>query len=394
MPTFKGTPAGDQIRRFAWPLLVREGDQALASGTACVIGPELALTAKHVVADYIDRFGIERSPGGGTAASFQVLLHQQVGAEEFLWTVDKIWLCALTDAAVLHLCPHPQADNRTRPPWRKWKLSLFPPPPGTPIAAFGYHETSAEIRSNDDVIWRVRASTATGQVVRIHRLRRDSAMLRFPVFQLDARFDPSMSGGPVVSNITGELCGLIVSSLPPEPGVPMAEHISYAAALWPVMGTMIDKVKSPRDQFPLLRLAEDEVIHAPDWRRITQISISDDGHTVDLQVAFPRIDGVIEAATWNHNARYEVRVRFAVDGRPQGTFSLTATLSEGGRDPVEISSLEPEYHGPWDEERFAQVVREYLLPCHDAEANEIGKATPCTHPVPFRFAAAHLGRRM
>jgi hypothetical protein len=147
----------ENIRRHALPLLVYSDDLVLASGTACMIGPHLALTAKHVIEDYVDRFGLDRSASGGFDARFTVVLHQQVGSEEFLWAVDRIWFCALTDAAVMRVSPYPKSDTRPRPQWWRWSLSLFPPSPDVEVVGFGYHDTTAIITKDGPVEWRVNA---------------------------------------------------------------------------------------------------------------------------------------------------------------------------------------------------------------------------------------------
>jgi hypothetical protein len=354
-------------------LLVYSDDQVLASGTACTIGPHLALTAKHVVEDYVNRFGLDRHPSGSLDARFTVVLHQQVESEEFLWSVDRIWFCALTDAAVLHVSPYPKSDARPRPLWWRWSLSLFPPSPGVEVAAFGYHDTTAVITEDGPIAWRVDASTTRGHVSEIHRLHRDSAMLRFPVFRLNGRFRPSMSGGPVVNIETGDLCGLICSSLPPSLDDPEGFEASYATTLWPVMGTVMKVDGIPGNYFPLLKLAEQGVINAPDWKRVMCTSIRDDGHTVDLQVEFPKIEGSFESCTLEGPDVHRVMFSFSVDGVPQGLFSVMVTQSSS-----QVSSLNPEFSGPWDGDEFARLVSQYMKAPSDK--------------TKFQMAAQHLGR--
>jgi hypothetical protein len=60
-------------------------------------------------------------------------------------------------------------------------------------------------------------------------------MLSFPCFQVNARFDHGMSGGPVFDE-TGCLVGVICASLPGEDG---AEHVSYVAGLAPMLDMSI-----------------------------------------------------------------------------------------------------------------------------------------------------------
>lgn len=47
-----------------------------------------------------------------------------------------------------------------------------------------------------------------GTIRQVYPFGRDAVMLAFPCFEIEARFDPGMSGGLVVDE-SGRLCGLI-----------------------------------------------------------------------------------------------------------------------------------------------------------------------------------------
>jgi hypothetical protein len=337
------------------------------------------MTAKHVIEEFLDIFGASPKTGS-VKGNFSVMLHQQAGDEEFLWQPERIWPCPLTDVAILRVTPFPAEDPRPRNPWGMFKMGLLPPAPGTPVTAFGYHSTSAKLTAEESIEWRVDAATVEGEVIEVHRLARDASRLRFPTFRVDARFDGSMSGGPVVNNETGELCGIICSNLPPTPGTDEA-HISYACSLWPALGTVLDSFHESQAT-TLLDLARQEIIYAPEWRRFRITDIEDDGRTVKMEAEFPKIEGRFEALHLLDNMKVEIHFGFTVDDGPPQHHSVV--LDHPAPDDGATLPLTPPYTGPWDEAEFSKVVRQYV---------EIATAPNAPAIINFRMAAQHLGRR-
>jgi hypothetical protein len=109
---------------------------------------------------------------------------------------------------------------------------------------------------------------------------RDKVMLPFPCFEIEARFDPGMSGGMVLDE-AGRLCGLICASLQHDD--PNAPPISYAASLWPMLKTVIsanrDGDRYPKGvSYPVIDLAIDGVIGVEDLYQL------DPTHFPDKQI--------------------------------------------------------------------------------------------------------------
>ena len=117
-------------------------------------------------------------------------------------------------------------------------MNALPPAIGTRVAAFGYHSGAASVEEDENLIeWYDRPTSTYGTISQVFEESRDSARLSFPCFEIDARIDGGMSGGPVF-NPSGELCGILCSSFPAtEAGGP---HTSYVATLWPALATPID----------------------------------------------------------------------------------------------------------------------------------------------------------
>jgi len=108
-----------------------------------------------------------------------------------------------------------------------------------------------------------------GYVKDVHQVQRDRLKLTYPCYQVNARFDGGMSGGPVLDD-DGKLCGVICSTYPPFSED--EEHASYVATLWPAMAISMNiDVKTGQRQpeyYPLLKLVELNVINATQTERV------------------------------------------------------------------------------------------------------------------------------
>jgi hypothetical protein len=65
-----------------------------------------------------------------------------------------------------------------------------------------------------------------------HEVSRDRVLMPFPCFQINARFDGGMSGGPLVDR-SGRICGIVSRSFE---GLP----VGYAAIPWPLLKTPLE----------------------------------------------------------------------------------------------------------------------------------------------------------
>jgi hypothetical protein len=127
------------------------------------------------------------------------------------------------------------------------------------VALFGFHSQIATYSSNKDGSRHLELQSvpqaATGEVIEVHPIRRDSSQYPFPCFRINARIDGAMSGGPVF-NETGELVGLNCGTLA---GDLDAEQVSYATTLWPLLRILVTFNPSggdaPIQQYPLVDLA-------------------------------------------------------------------------------------------------------------------------------------------
>lgn len=56
IPTWRGTPLDSPITKVSLPLIAAKDGDFYPSGTACLIAPWLAITARHVVDDHFERY--------------------------------------------------------------------------------------------------------------------------------------------------------------------------------------------------------------------------------------------------------------------------------------------------------------------------------------------------
>jgi hypothetical protein len=243
-PTFLKTPTLSPdnlgIGEISIPLFgLGQDERFWSSGTAVVIAPWLAITARHVVEDYLERFGGDECMPINPKFRLFTLLALAGGKETISLAIGRMWFHPALDIAILELVP----TNDQFPKDHAWKLpalDLSPPRVGTRIAVLGYPNSPIDPpmqNSASPSTWFMSPTTATGVVEEVHLDHRDKYLLPFPCFRTNARFDGGMSGAPIC-NEAGLVCGIVCS------GMELTEqsgYVSYASLLWPAMGIRINK---------------------------------------------------------------------------------------------------------------------------------------------------------
>ncbi len=268
VPSWRGTSLDSPITKVAIPLVAAVGSEFYPSGTACLIAPWLAITARHVVEDHFERF-LGRRPNNTDEASHLTMTYVAPGGGQPVIPlfVQRTWHVEPYDIAVLHLSPASEMDPNHV--WDLPTLSLLPPRAGSRIFAFGYPNSKFETIGIDNHELQMDAHTTAGIVQVVHHEKRDSVRLPFPCFQTNARFDGGMSGAPVF-NEHGSVCGLICSSLPPT--TPDEDHASYVSTIWPMLAIPID---APWDRYPagtrycLYEYAQEKIISTEGLKHFT-----------------------------------------------------------------------------------------------------------------------------
>ncbi len=240
---------GSPHQQVVMPLFTVRDGNFIPIGTGFVVGGDgLMMTASHVVLEAAVAAGLavcdepQHLQGGDLYALYVSDERHGPSNEHFvggLWPIQKSWCDRSLD---IGWCWLRRAERDGKPVlFRRMRLSPGLPRVGDEITAFGYHGLSEPTKVGEDgrriVTFEQKGSFTTGRIIEIHAERRDSSMLSFPCFRTDARFDPGMSGGPVV-NREGSVCGVICSSFGLASGGD--DYISYASLVWPVLGTEIE----------------------------------------------------------------------------------------------------------------------------------------------------------
>lgn len=197
----------------------------LVHGSAVLVAPGIALTAKHVIEPYLEVLA------AGHKHSMCIGIAQN-GMQ--LWTVRKATLLDGQDLAILGLELNSAMPNdRT---FRQATISTRLPRVGDRVQIVGYRATSASRTVEGKPGYSVEGSTLVSAGVVRERYPtasgRDRVMLPFPVIEVECASWGGMSGGPVFDE-KGHLVGLLCSSFTVDEG----EGVSYVSLLWPVLTT-------------------------------------------------------------------------------------------------------------------------------------------------------------
>ena len=114
-----------------------------------------------------------------------------------------------------------------------------------------------------------RLTMSIRKIRQVYPLGRDAVMLPFPCFEVEARFDPGMSGGLVVDE-SDTLCGIICATL--QHHDPDTPPISYVASLSPMLKTVISANRGggyPSGvSYPIIDLAIDGLLEVVDLHEL------------------------------------------------------------------------------------------------------------------------------
>ncbi|MGJ5134389.1 S1 family peptidase [Bradyrhizobium oligotrophicum] len=247
-------------------------DRATVLGTGIVIAGHLVVTAKHVLLDLLDAgAGSEGLTIDHHLCAVQLL----PGPQYVIWDVKAALLDPIADLALLQLDGNPGRSHPDKPiAWRQPLVNPFPPAVGESVVGFGYRSSSIEVSQNDQggphVDLQDEPMASVGVVREIYAFRRD-ALLPFPCYQVSARFDGGMSGGPVFEE-TGALCGIICSNF--EGSHLDGEPISYVSSLWPIFRLRMNFARGdgwPRDRFYFgIDLARADLVRVMDMDRLNR----------------------------------------------------------------------------------------------------------------------------
>ena len=241
-------------------------------GTAFLIAPRFALTAKHVIAEYLEsiqNFRVEEhsKPGAHHKGKLAFCMFMPVlskRGQKIPLVIEGTYFCGFGDIALLRLRLGNKKDN--------WKdlgpypsLNLIPPKVGSKISSLGFPNSSTKRNDENVVELHTWPRISYGAVKEVHKDRRDSLLLNYPCFQVNAQLYGGMSGGPVLDK-SGSICGLVSKSYDLLPG---EEPIGYAASLWPSgMIPLNDLPRKTNDTFRLIDLYKSKRVKVNDLHNV------------------------------------------------------------------------------------------------------------------------------
>lgn len=235
----KGVISADPICEACLALCAYREGVYYPSGTAIMVGPMLAMTARHVLEDYFEEYdntNFNHEPIEITAGFTVMAMHHETGAT---WECNKFYfLHGRPDIVFIHLRYYNDLSKTVQVNTPIVDLNV--PKEGEMIYAFGYIAPENDADKNNENRIQFGPTTdsirigafSEGSIIKVHEMYRDTGRLNWPCFHTNARFDGGMSGGPIF-NMKHKLIGLVCSNMPPSNDE--EDHVSYGTLLYPSM---------------------------------------------------------------------------------------------------------------------------------------------------------------
>jgi Trypsin-like peptidase domain len=276
-PDFRDERPDSPIAQICMRVIIERADWKFeVIGSATLVCDHLAITAKHVLEHAIKKYGTTQKGNEIEIDGFEIKFLQILPGPRYrFWRLHQAWPCG-TDIVFLHLAADRASPGSESGRGLQPRLRLLPPPVGQHVIAFGYRQGEVSVTESPDGTHHIKLddkpTTSIGIVRQIYAAGRDRIMLPFPCFEVEARFDPGMSGGLVVDEL-GAVCGLICAGLHSEDA--NVAPISYVATLWPMLKTIISGGRGdgyPKDiSYPAIDLAIEGQIFATDLELLDPI---------------------------------------------------------------------------------------------------------------------------
>jgi hypothetical protein len=228
------------------PVVVVSEAELHIIGTAFSVGiAGLLITARHVAEEALSLCG--EIQDSWVATVYTVPGHDSTGTSQIFTN--------LTHASTVHY--HPEFDlavmisrwdhNGVIVPLPGLALDCTLPLSGERLLALGYIRATIKRESNEagSITYEIEQSlvASEGHVTQLYPNGRDSGMLPFPCFETSVRMDPGMSGGPVISGVTGGVCGVVCSGLQEDA---QRTFVSFASVAGLILG-----LEDPSQEPPL-----------------------------------------------------------------------------------------------------------------------------------------------
>lgn len=185
-------------------------------GSAVLVHPGIAITAKHVVSDWLSDIA-----AGHAGAVCQAPTEKQL----LLWDVVSIYSLDSGDIALLML--RYRADLPTENNFYVNRLTTRMPAVGDRVFLAGFTTETGLVDISPEISLRGEMRIGVGKVIDVWPSGRDRVMLPSAAFAVDCPAFGGMSGGPVFDK-GGEIIGLVSSSSE-------GDEIAYVSHIWPAL---------------------------------------------------------------------------------------------------------------------------------------------------------------
>ncbi len=258
------------LRSSVVPVMCGEGEDVQLRGTAFFVARGLLVTARHVIVN--DQPDVSPQPGGpsvqkipvSTSVPFFVMVPTSPSLLTLMKVTPGIWQFN-SDVAILEL--QDLANPGSLPPnasSHRFCLGATEPKVGDECLAIGYadpivHPASEPAFEGFGGIASLPLRARAGLIEELYpngRTNADTGMYSLPVFQVGARYDHMMSGGPVFDR-TGAVIGVVSSGMDL---LPDQEPMGYAAFIALLLQMIARDPRNPDQERNIKQLAEDGVI--------------------------------------------------------------------------------------------------------------------------------------
>lgn len=246
-----------------------EADDLISIGSAFLVAPRVALTARHVVDDICMAYHQCTLPDVVGNLRFAIdFAQERSDGHPIKWHVMAYGYSNSIDIAALILEPSVEASGHR---WITPEMSLRPPETGDRVHIFGYPKSSRRVPGSGEAIIGIDPRLSEGRILEVHEQYRDSVMLPFPCARTSARIDGGMSGGPVFNDM-GQIVGLATASLQLESD--LTGYDSYVSLIWPALGlTLRHSIADPSERVAPYFLKEVPYIGGLSANELQRVSI-------------------------------------------------------------------------------------------------------------------------
>ena len=300
---------GHPALQIALPLVSDHDGELRCIGTGFAVAPGLAITAAHVVDEWLD-YQQQRDGYKKLDSVFQVAALQLFEGKICEWLVDEMYVSRVADIAFLRFRrPNWWGEGEGKLSPRCARLSFNPPSVGEEVRVFGFPKS--EVKGGVLIVTPAECVARVKQV----DLKNDIRIRPASYLHLEGEIEGGMSGGPCFDK-DGNVIAVNSRGWSFTDGDPL----SYAALLWPAMNTEIDPFRTGR--FPAFDLFKQGPLRALGYSRVYVTS------TRDVHLAKTTTDDLVALPVFADEGALELAVNFSGANAQQALGEVRLVIEE------------------------------------------------------------------